>query len=101
MGIVGAILVARWSLGLIRDTSSVLLDHQAPDAMLQQTRSAIEREDENQIADLHIWSIGPGIYSATITVVSDAPRPPDYYKGLIPRGLGIVHTNVEVHHCQH
>ncbi|MGB5607249.1 MAG: CDF family Co(II)/Ni(II) efflux transporter DmeF, partial [Gammaproteobacteria bacterium] len=30
MGIVGAILVARWSLGLIRDTSGILLDHQAP-----------------------------------------------------------------------
>ena len=101
MGIVGAILVARWSLGLIRDTSGVLLDHQAPDAMLEQTRSAIERVDDNQIADLHIWSIGPGIYSATITVVSDAPRPPEYYKGLIPRSLGIVHTSVEVHHCRH
>ena len=28
MGIVGATLVARWSIGLIRDTSGILLDHQ-------------------------------------------------------------------------
>ena len=98
MGIVGAILVARWSVGLIRDTSGVLLDHQAPGVMLDQTRAAIESVDDNQITDLHIWSIGPGIYSATVTVVSDAPRPPEYYKGLIPVDLGIVHTIVEVHH---
>ena len=97
MGIVGAILVARWSLGLIRNTSGVLLDHQAPGAMLEQARAAIESVDDNRITDLHIWSIGPGIYSATIAVVSDTPRPPEYYKSLIPNDLGIVHTIVEVH----
>lgn len=100
MGIVGAILVARWSLALIRDTSGILLDHQAPGVILEQTRAAIEGVDDNRIADLHIWSIGPGIYSATLAVVSDVPRPPEYYKNLFPKDLGIVHTVVEVHHCQ-
>ena len=98
MGIVGAILVARWSYGLIRDTSGILLDHQAPGALLEKVRSAIESGDVNRITDLHIWSIGPGIYSATLTVVSESPRPPEYYKELIPGNLGIVHTIVEVHH---
>jgi len=101
MGIVGAILVARWSIGLIRDTSGILLDHQAPGVILEQTRAAIENLDNNQITDLHIWSIGPGIYSASITVVSEVPKSPGHYKSLIPEGLGIVHTNVEVHRRQH
>ena len=56
MGIVGATLVARWSLGLIRTTSSILLDHQAPGIMLEKTRAAIESIDNNRISDLHIWS---------------------------------------------
>jgi len=100
MGIVGAILVARWSLGLIRDTSGILLDHQAPGVMLERTRAAIESVDDNRIADLHIWSIGPGIYSAIVAVVSDAPKSPEHYKSLIPSDLGIVHTIVEVHRCR-
>ena len=100
MGIVGATLVARWSLGLIRDTSGILLDHQAPGVMLEQTRAAVEGVDDNRITDLHIWSIGPGIYSATLAVVSHAPKPPEYYKSLIPKDLGIVHTIIEVHRCQ-
>ena len=100
MGIVGATLVARWSLGLIRTTSSILLDHQAPGIMLEKTRAAIESIDNNRISDLHIWSIGPGIYSATITVVSDSPRTPEHNKSLIPGDLGIVHTTVEVHDCR-
>ena len=101
MGIVGAILVARWSIGLIRDSSGILLDHQAPAVMLEQTRAAIESVDDNQITDLHIWSIGPGIYSASIMVVSEAPKSPQHYKSFIPEGLGIVHINVEVHRRQH
>ena len=100
MGIVGAILVARWSLGLIRDTSGILLDHQAPGAILERTRAAIESVADNRIADLHIWSIGPGIYSAIVAVVSDAPKSPEHYKSLIPSDLGIVHTIVEVHRCR-
>jgi cation diffusion facilitator family transporter len=97
VGVVGAVLVARWSLGLIRDTSSILLDHQAPDAMLERTRSAIEGVGNNHVTDLHIWSIGPGIYSASLAVVSGTPKPPEHYKALIPGDLGIVHTVVEVH----
>lgn len=97
MGIVGAFLVARWSLGLIQNTSGVLLDHQAPDSILEQVRSAIEHNRQNRITDLHIWSIGPGIYSATLTIVTDTPQPPSHYKELIPKDLGIVHLIVEVH----
>ena len=97
MGIVGATLVAKWSLGLIRSTSGILLDHQAPGAILEAARAAIEGIDGNHVTDLHIWSIGPGIYSATIAIVSDTPGTPEYYKGLIPKDLGIVHTTVEVH----
>lgn len=92
------LLLARWSLGLIRDTSGILLDHQASSVMLEQTRAAIESVDDNRITDLHIWSIGPGMYSGTIAVVSDAPKSPEYYKNLISKGLGIVHTIIEVHH---
>ena len=101
MGIVGATLVARWSLGLIRDTSGILLDHQAPGAILDRVNAAIEGVDGNRITDLHVWSIGPGIFSATITIVSNAPKPPEYYKVLIPDDLGIVHSTVEVHRNPH
>lgn len=97
MGIVGATLVARWSLGLIRDTSGILLDHQAPGAILERVNAAIEGVDGNRIADLHVWSIGPGIFSAVITVVSNDPKPPEYYKNLVPQDLGIVHATIEVH----
>lgn len=102
MGIAGAILVARWSWGLLRDTSRVLLDRQAPGAMREQVRAAIEGNGgDARLADLHLWSIGPGIYAAALAVVAGAPETPDAYRRRLPAGLGLVHVTIEVQHCPH
>lgn len=97
MGIAGAILVARWSAGLLRTTGMVLLDAQGPHAIEEAIRNSIERRDENRVADLHLWSIGPDIYGAEITVVTHDVRSPDHYKQMIPEDIGVAHVNVEVH----
>ncbi len=99
MGIVGAILVARWSYGLIKDSSNVLLDRQVDHGRAEQIRTAIEKDSSDRVTDLHCWSIGHGIYAAEIAVVSDAPAPPAHYKALIPKEINVVHATVEVHQC--
>jgi cation diffusion facilitator family transporter len=96
MGIVGAVLVARWSFGLLRSTSAVLLDRTAPAPVCAAVRQSIEAVDGNRIADLHVWCIGLNLYSALIVVVTPEPRPPSHYKDLLPIGLGLVHVAVEV-----
>jgi Co/Zn/Cd efflux system component len=53
-GIVGACVVASWSYGLIRDTSTILLDVNPDQDMAGKLRQAIEA-DGDQIADLHLW----------------------------------------------
>lgn len=96
MGIVGAILVTRWSVGLICESSRVLLDHQASPGVLQQVRTAVEGGSGDPVTDLHMWMIGPGVYAAEIAVLSDDPWTPEGYKGLLPEECGIVHANVEI-----
>jgi cation diffusion facilitator family transporter len=97
MGIVGAILVARWSMGLLHSTSVVLLDRQGPDDLRATIANRIENEPGNRVTDLHLWAIGPKMYSAIIAIVAEEPKAPDHYKAMIPEGLGIVHAVVEVH----
>lgn len=99
MGFVGAILVASWSYGLIRESSRVLLDHQAEEADLVLLRGSIEGHTTDRVTDLHIWSIGHEIFATEIAVVSDDPKTPDHYKSLIPSKLKIAHATVEVHRC--
>lgn len=99
MGIVGALVIARWSWGLLRDTGKVLLDQEAPAEVREAVRAAIEADGDTRIADLHVWSIGPGLSTTVLSVVSHDPRSPDHYKALLPAGLGLVHPIVEVRRC--
>jgi cation diffusion facilitator family transporter len=99
MGVVGATLVARWSVGLLRISSGVLLDRQAPAELRTGIVQALEKVEGDRVADLHVWSIGPGIWAAEVVVVTDAPQPPDQYKARLPEELHLVHVAVEVHRC--
>ena len=99
MGIVGAVLVARWSFGLLRETGRVLLDQQANDKIIHQLIDAIEKPGTDRVSDVHVWSIGHGVYSAAIAIVSDAPKPPGHYRTLLPMQINIVHTTIEIHQC--
>ena len=98
MGIVGAVLVARWSVGLMRMTGGVLLDRQAPVKLQQDIKDALEDPD-TRVSDLHVWCIGPGIYAVIVSIVAQQPQPPRYYKNRLPVSLGLVHISVEVNQC--
>jgi cation diffusion facilitator family transporter len=101
MGIVGAMLVARWSMGLLHTTGAVLLDRQGPKLLRDAVQRRIEANGDDRVADLHLWSIGPNIYAVELTIVTHDPQPPDHYKRLLPDGLGLAHVSVEVHECVH
>lgn len=99
MGIVGAILVTRWALVLIRETSWVLLDSQAAKSEVDELRQALELDSDDQIADVHLWSIGHGINAAAISVVTHGAHTPEHYKSRIPERLKVVHATVEIQRC--
>lgn len=97
VGIIGAVMIARWSVGLLRATSSILLDRSAGEPILGALREAITRNEIDRLADLHVWAIGPEIHGAAISIISSAPLSPDEYRARIPTHLGIVHATIEVH----
>jgi cation diffusion facilitator family transporter len=99
MGIVGAILVARWSLGLVGSASQVLLDRQIPTKARNRITDIIESYKDTRVCDFHVWCIGPGIFSANMSLVTSQPEAPDNYKRLIPPDTGVVHATIEVHQC--
>lgn len=100
MGLVGAVVIARWSIGLMRDTGAVLLDASAPQSLEHAIRERLEH-DGDAIADLHLWRVGPGHHAAIISLVTHQPRPlADYRQRL--RDLGSLnHVSIEVQTCTH
>lgn len=99
IGIIGAVIVGFWALSLIRASSAVLLDMQAPQAVRDKALAAIEESGDAKVEDLHIWSVGPGIYAAEIALRAADPHAPEIYKSRLPAALRIVHVAIETHRC--
>ena len=94
-GIVGAVVIASWALGLIRDTSAVLLDMNPDRGMADNVRQTIESEGD-ELADLHLWRLGPGHLGAIVSVVTPTRRGEDYYRARLTRFRSLSHLTIEV-----
>ncbi|MBB5348496.1 CDF family Co(II)/Ni(II) efflux transporter DmeF [Desulfoprunum benzoelyticum] len=99
MGIVGALVISRWSLSLLRQTGPILLDSGIDGEFLTTIRAAIERDRDNRVSDIHIWRVGPADYAAIIAIVTHAPLPTDHYKGLLQQFAELSHVSIEIHAC--
>ena len=99
MGLVGAIVIARWAWTLLRDTSAVLVDAEAGGERYDEVREALEDGDA-ALGDLHIWRIGPGKYAVIASLVAARPLRPEEYAARLAVHSEYVHVTVEVHRCE-
>ena len=97
IGIVSALVILRWSWGLLRDSGSVLMDY-LPDHedLPAEVRAAIESEHD-EIVDLHVWQLGPGHHGAIIALKSTRPEPVAAYRARLLHIDELSHVTVEIH----
>ena len=96
-GIVGALVIANWSYGLMRDTGAILMDLNPDNKITGRVRAAVEAAGDKLI-DLHVWRLGPGHFGAVLSVVTqDAQRNPAFYHACLRQMKGLSHITVEVH----
>jgi len=100
MGIVGGLIISRWSYGLLIDTGKVLLDRDVNPEAVEEIRSVIEADSDNRVSDLHVWRVGSHHLSAIVSVVTHFPKAPEHYKKLLSDYNEIVHVTVEVNVCE-
>ena len=96
MGVVGALVIARWSWGLIRDAGGVLLDAPAEGPQVRQEIEDILAATGDTLKDLHVWQVGPGHFAAIVSVASATPQPAQHYKALLLPVHELSHVTVEV-----
>ena len=77
MGSAGAILVAVWAKGLLRDSSRVLLDAEMDHPVVAEIREALATQlewgSETRITDLHVWRFGKRSYACVLALASPNP----------------------------
>jgi cation diffusion facilitator family transporter len=96
-GLVGAIVIAAWAYGLVRDTGGVLLDMN-PDKSTAQRMQQIIEIDGDRLTDLHLWRLGPGHLGAIVSVATRRERGPVYYQSLLRRFRSLSHVTIQVQH---
>lgn len=100
MGIVGALVIAHWSLRLLRSSGAVLLDTVVDSQLAARIRAKLEIGGD-RLSDLHLWRVGPGHAAVIASIVSDDPQSPDTYKARLEGLDGLSHVTIEVHPCSH
>ncbi len=94
-GIIGAIVIASWSYGLIRDTGRILLDMTPDQQMADSLKRTIEA-DGDRLTDLHLWRLGPGHLGAIVSVCTREPRGQDFYRAKLAKFRSLSHLTIEV-----
>ena len=100
MGMVGAIIITRWSYGLLRQTSPVLLDASIDEDYRLAIREAVEADADNRISDFHIWKVSANHYAAIISLVTDSPDTAEHYKELLSDFHKLAHVTIEINVCK-
>ncbi|WP_326533412.1 CDF family Co(II)/Ni(II) efflux transporter DmeF [Pseudorhodoferax sp.] len=95
MGVVGALVIARWSWGLVRDAGSVLLDAPAQGPQVREEIRHALAPTGDRIEDLHVWQVGPGHFAAIVSIASAAPQDAPAYKALLAPIHALSHVTVE------
>src|SRR5262249_43355674 len=80
--------------------SRQLLDVVSSPAHERLVRERLEGIDDVQVADLHVWELGPGRRSCIVSLVTAVPRDVAFYREKVLEALSIAHLTIEIHQCE-
>lgn len=101
MGIVGAAMIFRWSVSLIKETSLILLDRQTNVALASKIKDSIEADHDTRVSDLHLWKVEQSRYACIVSLVTGTDCSLDDFKKRLNAFHELVHVTVEVNPCQY
>lgn len=99
MGLVGGLLIASWSWGLLKSSGFILLDGEQDREIKEAIIEAIEADEDARIVDLHLWKLSSNSLGVVITLVAGSPRSPEEYRRRLDQIHHLDHITIESHSC--
>lgn len=97
MGIVGAVLVGTWAIGLLKSTSRVLLDAEMDAPVVEEIREVIAQSPvKASISDLHVWRVATGKYACILRLSVDGHATAEEFHRQLAVHEELVHVTVEI-----
>ena len=97
LGIVGSVLVAKWSWGLMCETGRTLLDAEMDHPVVAEIYEVIEQLDiPVNVTDVHVWKVGKGKFSCILALETAHALSADQVREALSIHEEIVHISVEI-----
>ncbi len=97
MGIVGAVLVGVWSIGLLKSTGRVLLDAEMDAPVVTEIREVIaDSPIPASITDLHVWRVATGKYACILGLEVSQDATPEDFQRQLSIHEELVHTTIQL-----
>jgi cation diffusion facilitator family transporter len=97
IGMMGALVIAHWSVGLARSAGRTLLDSHDDSALEQTVRQRLVSGAAGMsVTDLHLWRLGPGRYGVMASLRGPDPGTPDQFRAQLADLPQLVHITIEI-----
>jgi len=96
MGLVGATLISRWAFLLLKESASILLDHEKESPLSLEIRGHIESRRDICITDLHVWKVADGKYACIVAVITSGNYSIKDLKKQLNDIHELVHITIEI-----
>ncbi|MFN4012832.1 MAG: CDF family Co(II)/Ni(II) efflux transporter DmeF, partial [Aquificaceae bacterium] len=99
MGLVGFFLIVKWSIGLMKETASILLDREGKNPLVEQIIKAIEEDGKGRVYDIHLLRVGRNRYACILGIETEEDLSIEYYERIISNFENIAHATLELRLC--
>ncbi|WP_417869084.1 CDF family Co(II)/Ni(II) efflux transporter DmeF [Vibrio furnissii] len=95
MGIVGALVITKWAVGLMKQTAPILLDAHIERNYEQKLLTKLAQSG-GEVMDIHMWKVSSSHYAATIRLNSVANKDAAYFRQQLAEFDKLHHLTLEV-----
>ena len=97
IGLLGAAVIAHWSVGLARTGARSLLDSHDDSALETAVRGKLAATTNSaQVTDLHLWRLGPGSFGLIVSLRGSGLPTPDAVRQGLRELPQLAHITVEI-----
>ncbi|MFN7065050.1 MAG: cation diffusion facilitator family transporter [Aquificaceae bacterium] len=99
VGLIGFLVIVKWSYGLFREALPILLDREGLNPVGEEIIREIERDGRSKVYDIHLLRVGKESYACILGIETKENLNIDYYERILSRFKNIAHANLELRLC--